>query len=193
MPVACGSTSRAIARTDAAEPFSSGVARIWDVATKGYGLIDARGEPVTRSDLSHIGEFVDGLAAAARPGRAGFLTPAGAFAFTWSSTTDSVFSEGLARVPHEAGYGYVDATGALIIPGPFEDGREFSEGLAAVRVDGRRWGYIDRAGSLVIVQRFTDTTPFVDGLAMVHHRGEWCYVDTTGRIVMADVYRPSAR
>lgn len=119
-------------------------------------------------------DFQEGLAAARKDGRWGFIDRSGKFAieptykFAWG------FCDGLAIVRTEdSGPQYLNHQGEVAVPTKgIDDLHNFSEGLALVReAESGRYGYIDRTGAWVVPAKWDDpktsASLFRGGLAAV--------------------------
>jgi hypothetical protein len=135
-----------------------------------FVYLDERGESAFDGRFCGAREFSDGLAAAWKDRKYGFIDKSGAFAILPRYDVVGAFSEGLAAVKPDARektWSYIDKTGRVVIPA-VGDGRaeEFERGLAAIDIDspngylaaGAVWGYVDRSGR--VVARFTRARSF---------------------------------
>jgi len=125
--------------------------------------LNERGESAFDGRFCAAREFSDGLAAAWKDGKYGFIDKSGAWAIPAQYDVAGDFSEGVANVKpdaHKKCWQYIDQTGRVVIP-CVGDGRAqtFVNGLAAIDVDspkgylapGAKWGWIDHSGRLVAV------------------------------------------
>jgi hypothetical protein len=100
----------------------------------------------------------------------------------------------LAMVERDGKRGFMDSTGRIVIPIEFEMARPFqtirsSEGIlniAAVRRGGR-WGFVDPDGRTILPFEYDEVNRFnsVAGknIVRVKLRGEWIYIDDTGKTI----------
>ncbi len=63
-----------------------------------------------------------------------------------------------------------------------------SEDLVAVRSQiGSGYGFINRSGKIVLPGPYQGGASFSEGLAPINVEGEWAYIDTAGRVVIANL------
>jgi hypothetical protein len=186
---ACGEVVIALTLRWACE-FSEGLAQVSD--EKGRRFIDTQGTTVvTLGEVSHAGEFKEGLAPVHIDGslqqqdwQTRFIDKNGRTVFTADGYAEE-FHEGLALLcvidranPANPRYGFIDRTGRVAIAPVFAEALCFSESLAPVRTKkttvygrGDTWGYIDKTGKFVLEPTFNEAHPFRSGVARVHVGG----------------------
>jgi hypothetical protein len=137
-------------------------------------------------DADELRRFSDGLAAARKGGKWGYLDHDMKWVIEPAFDAAGEFSEGLAPVgkaekqegdekktkkrrrkrSRKFKWGYADRTGKLAIEYRFDEAKPFSEGLAGIRAEGL-WGFVDTKGEVVVERRYAYVWPFSEGLARV--------------------------
>lgn len=178
-----------------------------------YGYMDKTGRVVIEPQFHNAGHFSEGLAwvavLAERKWLYGFIDKTGKLVIPPQFTEQpGDFVEGLARVAGKYNYGFIDRTGRFQISEQFQqlDGF-FSEGLvaAALQGDPPRGVYLQRDGKVAFEiplwqertarQRSLPTfgmplrTPFSEGLAPVVSFNKVGFMDRTGKVVIAPLFR----
>ena len=183
-----------------ARDFRDGMALTFRRGDASVRFIDRTGALVmTPSGELYEGIFSEGLAAASRGGKWGFIDTTGAWAIPPRDPEPSEFHDGRAlscrgEIGDGRRCGYIDKTGRLVIPRIYQKALPFSEGLAAVTpaanneytLGGRRVGYIDTSGTWVIKPAYRDDAdPFSEGLAFAEDSKtkESGYIDRSGKTV----------
>lgn len=98
------------------------------------------------------------------------------------------FTEGLARVMRNGKWGFINREGEEVIAPRFHHADEFAEGRAVVRNENDLHGAIDTQGNLVIDYQFPVLTGFVKGYAKFGDLKTWGLIDTSGNIVVPQIY-----
>lgn len=136
------------------------------------GLIDSEGQevvPLGRYEV--IRDFSEGLGAACRAGKGGYLDPTGREAIPCTLDYAGVgdFHENHAAVRNGEGkWGYIDQTGREVIPCRYDYALSFSGGLGSVRQnDGGGYGYVDQMGREVVPCQYGEARDFSQDLASV--------------------------
>jgi hypothetical protein len=156
-------------------------------------------------DAEDIRPFSDGLAAARKGDRWGYLDHSMKWVIEPAFHLAEEFSNGLAAVAMAerppsrwAGrelmdwlkngklkWGYIDSTGKLVIPYQFAAGGAYSEELIPVQLEtGGKWGYVDKSGKVVIEPKFDYAWRFSEGRGRVLVGEKFGYVDKTGKLVI---------
>jgi len=138
-----------------AESFSDGRAivktsgMIGDYPDEGiWGVIDSKG--VLLSDgYQKLLPFREGLSAAYKNGKWGFIDKEGKIAIPFRFTKARSFSDGLAAVAFKIRYGYIDKHNKTVIPFKYIDAFEFREGHANVYTSNDGYGVISKDGVVV--------------------------------------------
>lgn len=130
-------------RFAAAEPFSEGLAVVYEA--RRYGYIDSRGDYAIYPEFTAAHSFSEGLAAVVISVRWGFIDRAGHFVINPLYDDCSGFSEGLAAVEWRGRWGYIDNSGSFVVKPRYDGARSFIDGWAEVRFD-RKWGKLNRQG-----------------------------------------------
>jgi WG containing repeat len=167
-----------------------------------WGFIDKTGKYIAEPLYRRAGKFSEGLAPVEHPnGLWGFLNRSGGWAISPRFQWASGFSEGLACVRITGKFGFIDQTGKMVIAPQFTSPGSFSEGVAAVRSGGKvlnpnesirfnslggRFVYIDKTGrkKIKLAGDIEQAGDFVDGLAPVELKGDWGFIDKTGKMVI---------
>ena len=153
-----------------------------------FSFIDRTGTPITGS-FTAAHRFSEGLAAAKREGKFGYVDKAGQFVVSRVFDDAAPFSEGFAAVMVDGKWGYINKGGTVTIKPQFESAAEFSEGLAAVSTGVNRVGYVDTTGRMAIAAAYNVGRPFSHGLARVMKAAgggralSMSYIDKTGKEV----------
>ena len=134
--------------------------------------LDMGGNPMVPNDYyDYVKDFDDGLAAARKADKWGYIDKTGAFAI--APQFDELpfhpqFHDGLAKFYAGKKLGFMDHAGKPVIPASYDDATVFSEGVAGVRA-GDHWEYVDRTGKTVIEldPNVDYAESFSDGLAMI--------------------------
>jgi len=117
------------------------------------GAIDLDGQLVVPLENDWMLAYSDGLAAAKRGEKFGFLDKSGAVAVPFQFARAMPFSASLARVfkspKGEGEAGFIDKTGAIVIPFDYQMVHEFSEGYAVAVKKGGAFELIDTSGKVV--------------------------------------------
>ena len=165
-----------------------------------------------KHDADDLGTFSDGLVAARKIGRWGYLDHDMKWAIEPKFNFVGNFKEGLAPVAKADApvfkdnraylgwekklkknrydmlkWGYIDKSGKLVIDYQFEDAWVFSDGLAPVRVAGK-WGYVNVSGKVVIEAEYDYAWQFSEGLGRVLVGEKHGFVDKTGKLVIKPQY-----
>lgn len=132
--------------------------------------------------------FSEGLAAAAKGGKWGFIDRRGNWTIEPQFENATRYSEGLAAVSVGGRWGYVDRKGRFVVNPQFEKQvAAFTEGLAAVPVGGR-WGFIDKTGRFVVPPQFVYTLWFSEGFASVQTDAGWGFIGLDGKMVVEPAF-----
>ncbi len=154
-----------------------------------------------------LGEYHDGLAAAQRGGKWGFINERGELVipcqFPSPGGSDSLpyplhYSCGLIGVMSpdttQVRFGYVNGKGEQVIAPQWSAVGDFGDGLAAVQDPAtHRWGYINTRGEQVLPARWALAGQFSQGLAAVLDQfgGRIAFINTKGELVkeLSAIYR----
>jgi hypothetical protein len=98
------------------------------------------------------------------------------------------FTGGLARVMTNEKWGFINLLGEEVVPPQFHYADEFSAGRAIVRNEKDLHGAIDEQGHLVIDFQFQALTNFENGYAKFGDLKTWGLIDTTGKVVVSQIY-----
>jgi hypothetical protein len=178
-----------------------------------YGYMDKAGRVVVEPQFYDAGHFSEGLAwvAVFKEGQRlyGFIDKTGKFAISPRFTEQpDDFVDGLARVAGRHFYGFIDRTGRFEIPEQFQQlDDSFSEGLVAATFEGdiSRGVYLRRDGRVAFeIPLWQERTarqrslpsfgmhlhrPFSEGLAPVASFNKFGFIDKTGKVVIAALFR----
>ncbi|MBL8966039.1 MAG: WG repeat-containing protein, partial [Spirochaetaceae bacterium] len=139
-----------------------------------------------------LGEPGEGLAAALRGGRWGYVKLGGALAVLPQFAEALPFSEGRAAVRLTERWGYVDRAGKYLVKPRFAEARSYSDGLAAVKT-GEGWGYLDLAGEFAVEPGYDEALPFSEGLAAVRLGSRWGYIRKDGSVAVRFALKAAGR
>ena len=167
--------------------------------------LDSSGKKLEH-DAADLGPFSDGLAAAKKDVRWGYIDHDMKWVIEPQFTLARAFSEGLAPVvagdapaPRTARdyaslrkkggvkWGFADTSGKVVINCQFEDAGTFSESLAPIKTDGT-WGYCDTSGNVAIEAKYDYAWPFSEGRGRVLVGEKHGFVDKTGTLVVEAKY-----
>lgn len=178
-------------------PFSDGFARLGSKDgqdEKTY--IDQSGKLLSAPQWIKAWAFSEGLAAVAKKSGPdsyayGFVDHTGSFTplptgCSWDavfSSSDGLFTSGLAPIRRGTKAGFVDRTGKIVIDPEWDSARGFRDGLASVRRDGLE-GYINPKGAVVIEPQWPEALRFSDGLALVRRDSDYGYINRGGHHVI---------
>lgn len=113
-----------------------------------WGLINLQGELIA-DGYEDIKEFNDGLAAAKKNGKWGYIDKKGQVVIPFRFAKAKSFSDGLAAVAFKIRYGYIDRHNNTIIPFRYIKADDFDEGLASVETSNDGYGEISKDGIVV--------------------------------------------
>jgi hypothetical protein len=181
-----------------------------------YGFMDKAGRVVIAPQFYAVGHFSEGLAwfqvLVGGKWLYGFIDRTGKVAIPPRFTEQpGDFAEGLARVAGKSNYGFIDRTGRFQIPEQFRQlDASFSEGLLAAALEGDppRGVYLRRDGTVAFEiplwqertarqrSQYTFGTPlrrpFSEGLAPVVSFNKVGFIDKTGKVVIAPLFRETS-
>lgn len=157
--------------------------------TEGYGIIDRKGDFITKQLVEQLLPFSEGLASFRSEARWGYMDTTGTVVIEPSYQFTRPFSEGFAAVqpsplendPRTSKYVMIDEQGRTIGSQLYDYGHLFSEGLAPVCID-EMWGFADTSGVLAIPARYYNALSFSEGLAPVLVTGKWGFIDHAGKL-----------
>jgi hypothetical protein len=153
-----------------------------------YGYIDSTGKDAITPQFDNAGSFVNGIAAAAKNNKWGFINKKGEFIIepTYSNVASS-FSEGFCRVENGTKWGFIDTKGKLIAETKFDVAANFKNGAAAVRIDDK-CGFINQKGEYLVEPQYENCYDFHSGLAAVQKGGKWGFINAEGTMVIEPKY-----
>lgn len=161
------------------------------------GLVDLKtGKLITGPAYDEIqGDFHDGLTAAAKKGKWGFLDKAGKEVIGLRYSGASHFSEGVAPVWDKEGVKLIDKTGkVLAVKSRYIEARSAGYGFIAVKDKNNKWGLINKTGKELVRPQYVNLLNFNEyGLARVQTKGgvtgyKYGLIDKTGREVLKPQY-----
>lgn len=177
--------------------FSEDVGTVQFITNNGVNavLIDKTGKTIVTVDDVDIDGFSEGLVAAKKNKKWGYLDPKGQFVIEPQFEKAYPFSEGLAAVLVGDKWGFIDHSGRFVITPKYRIGwdrrhHKFSEGLALVYLRDQ-CAYLDKVGKVVIRINCSDAEPFSGGIALVitaaETRERRGYINKQGRYVFGPV------
>lgn len=113
-----------------------------------WGLVNLRGELIA-DGYEDIKEFNDGLAAAKKNGKWGYIDKKGKVVIPFRFVKAKSFSDGLAAVAFKIRYGYIDRHNNTIIPFKYIEAGDFQEGTASVETSNNGYGEISKDGLVI--------------------------------------------
>lgn len=168
--------------------YKDGLATVQDA--KGWGIIDKTGSYVVppNPEMQSVASFSEGLAAASKGGKIGFIDENGQWAIEPIYGAAQGFRGGISPVSLANRWGVIDKSGKLVVPLQFAYIQLFAEGLAGATSDGKLWGFIDATGKWVIQPQYQGVWQFSEGLAGVYLSGKTFYIDRTGQQAFPETY-----
>ncbi|MBX9938102.1 MAG: WG repeat-containing protein [Candidatus Obscuribacterales bacterium] len=177
--------------------FSSGLTVISDLDDDNReGFINKEGKRLKFSS-NYVYPFSEGLAAAEKDGRFGYIDKSGRFVikpqFKWAYS----FREGRAKVMPafvldkyiwsnssrnlDGKLAFINRNGSFASGLLVDEASAYSEGAAAVLINGRI-GFIDKDGNFLVKPHFQYTTGFSEGLALIWEIGKkLSFIDKEGK------------
>jgi hypothetical protein len=119
-------------------------------------------------------------AAAATPGRWGYIHRGGDFVWEGRFEDADIFSEGFAAVKSGGKWGYIGRDGEFAVEPEFDRAYAFRDGFAIVRI-GEKRGFLQNGEtgiSVFVEPRYEDAYRFSEGLAPVKSEGKWGYISS---------------
>lgn len=137
-----------------ARPFKNGIAVINNYSERDgalFSIVNNAGKVLTPYCYEEIEDFTNGMGAAKRNGKMGFLNEQGQEAIAFVYDEVRPFSEGLAWVCQGEQWGCIDTAGKFVIPlaKEYRDVRAFKNGVAIVG-NGQKYGCIDKQGKWAV-------------------------------------------
>jgi hypothetical protein len=143
------------------------------------GAVDRAGRPVVPVGFAEVGEFVDGLAYAARNGRYGYIRPNGTEAIPFEYGSAATFMNGAAVVQRDGRTGVIDGKGNTVVPFRY-DWIDVSQSGAWRMREGDRMGLISVFGDVLLPAEHEYIGLFNDSLALVVDGDKCGYVAMDG-------------
>lgn len=176
------------------DKFHEGLARFQKLDESGFreGYIDITGKEVINIEWPN--NFSEGLAAAVKDGKKGFINRNGKFVISPQYEFALSFSEGLAAIQKNNKWGYIDKKGREIIKPVYDYAESFQNGMAIVgltynnRERDYRFGIVNNKGKEVVKPQYDYARGYSENLAAVGKDGKCGYVDKTGKIVIKMQY-----
>jgi hypothetical protein len=177
--------------------FSQGLAAV--LVDGKWGYINEKAEIVLKPLYQDAGNFVDDMAWVQVKGKYGYINREGKVVVEPQYRRAGTFSEGYAVVENGRGKTtLIDKTGkAALNPDVYGmDISGFSEGLVFGYAKENRFPvYMDKDGKIAVRIETKDMEGFVvqgaafsEGLAAVKIKGNWGYIDRTGKMIIAPEY-----
>lgn len=113
-----------------------------------WGLVNLQGELIA-DGYEDIKKFNDGLAAAKKNGKWGYIDKKGKVVIPFRFAKAKSFSDGLAAVAFKIRYGYIDGHNNTIIPFQYIEAGDFQEGVASVETSNNGYGRISKDGLVI--------------------------------------------
>ena len=154
---------------------------------QGSSIYGGRSVPEVWRKSESPGDFSEGLAAAFKDGKWGYIDRTGNFQIPPQYDWATDFSEGLAWVKKDKKWKLIDKNGHFIEGVQYDYGLPFSGSCAVVIASGK-FGMIDKSGKLLLPAEYDAIVNFSEGLAPVNKDGKWGYVNQKGEIVIRVQY-----
>ena len=144
---------------------------------------------VKRTEDTHAGYFVNGLAPVWLGNAYGFVDATGQVVIDGSFAEANSFREERALIELRGRCGFIDSKGNAVIEPRFTLARDFSEGLARVETKEPQAafsppsGFIDPDGNMVIDPKFRSANSFQNGLCFVETDDSIGYINRRGEFV----------
>lgn len=132
-----------------------------------YGVINIKGEQLTKLDFREILPFHEGFAAVRYKDSYGFINLNGELVVSAKYSKVSDFSEGLAAVQIDGKCGYIDQKGNWVIEPQYSRCLNFKDGKAVVYQGMRKAGLVDRNGNKIIEPQINRLLEFSEGRGLV--------------------------
>ena len=195
-----------------ARAFSEGLSAVMNEEGK-WGYINKTGNTVIPFQFEDAFSFSEGLACVLTNGLFGFIDKSGKIVIEPRFAVPSQFKEGLAAVelpvkdfkPYKYYGTYVRPLGELMFVDKigntaikFDSNvkkiNDFSEGLASLEIERKEKDFytrfIDKQGKVVFDLLFYNSqVSFSEGLARIEQKDRYGFIDKTGKIVIAPIYR----
>lgn len=129
--------------------FSEGLACVCTPKDEEPFFIDETGKIALKPEFSTGSSFYEGLAAAHKGGKSGFIDKTGRVVIDFTQFDVIRFSEGRCRICNISDkYGFINREGTIVVEPRFDWAEDFDDGLAYVEIYGKR-GYVDRKGGYI--------------------------------------------
>lgn len=132
-----------------------------------YGVINLKGEMITRQDFREIRPFKEGMAAVKYKDGYGFINQLGNLVIEDKYSKVSDFSEGFVAVQINGNCGYLDKSGKWLIEPQFSKCLDFKDGKAVVYRGLKNAGLIDKKGNQLIQPQINRLLDFSEGRGLV--------------------------
>jgi hypothetical protein len=132
-----------------------------------YGLLNIRGELVTRQEFREIRPFKEGMAAVRFKDAYGFINLTGDLVVEAAFTKVADFAEGLAAVQQAGNCGYIRPDGSWMQEPQFSKCLDFRDGRAIVYRGSKNAGLIDSTGRMLIEPKINQLLQFTEGRGLV--------------------------
>lgn len=173
--------------------FENGVIWLYVDEDRGFRLINRKGEFVGDVYDNMRYGFSEGLGAAVKRDKWGFVDTMGKEVIPFIYNNVGTFQEGLATFNTDDAWGYINKKGEVVFSKSGKSdlwqnrsyyGRSVAaEGLIAVQ-DSGKWGFIDSTGKWAIPARYDELSGFYKGYVRVMEGAQTLFIDKNNKIIV---------
>ncbi len=158
------------------------------------GLIDTKGNLLTKCIYNYINSFSDNVARVSIGGneyglgeKIGFIDKKGQEVIPCIYDSADNFVSGVSIVSINDSFNYIDTKQNILLNVNYEYANNFANNLALVSQDDK-YGYINKNGDIVIELIYDDAMNFNLGFAYVKVDEAWGMIDSSGREVIKPIF-----
>lgn len=135
-------------------------------------------------ELQQINDFSEGLAAAKKDGKWGYIDKAGNVVIDFIYEKADNFSEGLASVKKDDKAGFINTKGETVVDFIYRSTYAFSNGYGVIR-EGIYYGAVDKEGNVVIEPtKYYNVSSLSEDLFMVDGDKGYDIINKSGEIIV---------
>ncbi len=175
---------------ETANPFSEGMAAVMQNGK--YGFIDKKGQMIVKPEFEYAEAFTNGQAYVYKDKTSQYINKTGEFIVPVTDNPAD-FVDGLAPMEKDGRYGYVNTSGKFVIEPVFFKANRFYQGRAEVQFDEKTYAFIDKKGNILFKTAYMPWSKFYEGLACVLIDQKIGFIDTTGKLVIKNIYSTDIR
>lgn len=135
-----------------------------------YGVINLKGEKISRQDFFKVKEFSEGLAVVQDKNGYGYIDTTGRLVISCRYSKADAFNQGMAAVTYDGKCGYITIQGKTAIGFKFQRCENFDQGRAVVYKGVRRAGLIDLDGNYLIKPGLDRLLKFKEGRGLMRDK-----------------------